>query len=56
LNASPHSSVAAFNATLDDIARSFLARFAIDEPVVWHAPLYLLDDLGLSAPADETTT
>jgi hypothetical protein len=56
LNASPHTSVAAFNATLDDIARSFLARFAIDEPVVWHAPLYLLDDLGLSAPADETTT
>ena len=51
LNTSSQTGTAGLDAALDDIARSFLARLAIDEPVVWHAPLDLLADLGLPAPA-----
>jgi hypothetical protein len=32
---------------LDDHARSFLAGRGVHEPVVWHPPLALLDDLDL---------
>jgi hypothetical protein len=43
--------VAGLCAAFDDCARSFLARLAIDEPVVWRPPFDLLADLGLPVPA-----
>lgn len=35
---------------LDDHAQSFLAERGVHEPVVWHPPLALLDDLDLPHP------
>jgi hypothetical protein len=35
---------------LDDHAQNFLAGRGVHEPVVWHPPLALLDDLDLPHP------
>lgn len=50
---SPRARSADVYAALDVCAESFLARLGIDEPVVWHPPLDLIDDLELPESASK---
>lgn len=47
----PRSATAQIMKLLDDEAQRFLAEHGIDEPLTWHPPTSLIDDLGLPGPA-----